>query len=467
VTGDDWKMLPDLFFLKGGKEIAVGVETVESTERSGPKELLIFDAATGQCRRRLGKPLPVEEFRWFHLIGVDGDGATVVMQNYTIRFPGAEPRYATLRWDPIRQVKLQQWTVEGDRMDPPRAHVPYHVLTKNTIPEVDRNDVKVEAARIRCYSLADGKVVHNLMTDFATVELDRLQDDVLLAIGFDSKWITRHNTHTYTPQPPYRYDLWELPCRDKLRVFELPRKDTVALGPGGQFVVRVLDANSFEIYEPFVLKKTVARIATPSRAERFQFTSNGKLVAVFLADTTVVVWDTTPWRKQVDEQLAHALPADLEPLWDDLAKDAPTGLRAARLLSVAGDKAIALLAAKVTAHQAPDEARIRQGIADLDSSAFETREKAEKKLRSLGGQAESHLRKQLEAKPSLEARRRIEGLLEAIEARNLTAAEVREVRAVQALAWMNSKAARTLLAQWAEGDPSATLTKVAKRASGY
>jgi RNA polymerase sigma factor (sigma-70 family) len=466
VTGDDWKMLPDLFFLKGGREIAVGVERVESTERSGPKELLVFDAATGQCRRRLGKPLPVEEFRWFHPIGVDGDGATVVLQRYTVS-NFVDVRYPTLCWDPIRQVKLEQWTVEGDRMDPPRTYVPYDVLTRHTIPEVGVTGVKVDAARIRCYSLADGKVIHDLKTDFNSVRLDRLQGDFLLAIGFDSKWVHRRNTHAYTAQPPYAYDLWELSSRDKLRVFERPGEDTVALGPGGQFVVRVADASSFEIHEPFVLKTPVVKVAAPSRAERFEFSPDGRLAAVALADTTIVVWDTTPWRKQVDERLTRALPVDLTPLWDDLARDATTGLRAARLLSVAGDKAVALLTARVTPHKVPEEAPIKRWIADLDSPVFATREDAENNLRSLSGQAESHLRRQLKEDPPLEVRRRIERLLRHIEDRNLTAGEIRELRAVQAMVWMNTESARTLLARWAEGDPNATLTKVAKKASGY
>ena len=469
VKGDDWKMLPDLFFLKGGKEIAVCIEKVESTERVGPKEFLIFDAANGQCRRRLGKPLPDREFRWMYPIGVDAGGATVLMQKFTVSNFGPVHRYPTLRWDPFRQVKLQEWTVEGGRTERPRYYAPYDVLLQQTFPQVGVNDVKVDAAKIRCYSLSDGKLVHELTTDFSCGDLDRhrIQGNFLLSIGYDSKWIKRRNTHTYAPQPPFAYDLWELPSREKVRVFELGRQAPSALGPGGLFVVRVLDTNTFAIHEPFVLRKAVTKVVTPTRAERCEFSPNGSLVAVALADTTIVVWDTTVWRKQVGERLVRELPADLAPLWDDLAKDAPTALRAARLLSVAGEKAVALLAAKVAVRKAPDETRIKQWIADLDSPVFAAREKAEKNLRSLSRQAESHLRKQLEAKPSLEMRRHIDNLLRHIEAQNLTVAERREVRAVQALTWMNTEAARTVLAKWAEGDPNATLTKAARKACGH
>jgi RNA polymerase sigma factor (sigma-70 family) len=465
VNGEDWKMLPDLFFIKGGKEIAACVEKVESTERVGPKEFLIFDAATGQCQRRLGKPLPDREsdFRWMHPIGVDGDGATVLMQAFAIS-AGAGPRYATVRWDPIRQIKLQEWTVEGERMERPRYYAPYDVLIKQSIPNLGNDGGKVEASKIRCYSLTDGKTAHELKTDFPCAELDRVQGNFLLSIGYESKWIKRRNTHTYTPQPPYAYDLWELPSRKKIRVFELKKRDRAAIGPGGLFVVRVLDANTFEIYEPFVLKKAVAKVATPSRAERFEFSPSGGLTSVALADTTIVVWDTAPWRKQIDELLTRELPADLASLWDDLAKDAATGLRAARLLGMAGDKAVALLAAKLPARKAADEARVKRWIAELDSSDFATREKAEKELRSLSGQVESQLREAMKSKPPLEVRRRIDGLLRDIDARTLTAAEVREVRAVQAMMWLNSAAARTLLIKWATGDPNATLTKAAKKA---
>lgn len=84
VKGEDWKMLPGLFFLGGGKELAACLERSESTERVGPKEFLVFDAATGRCRRRLGQPLPDRAFRWMHPLAVDESGASVLMQAFAI-----------------------------------------------------------------------------------------------------------------------------------------------------------------------------------------------------------------------------------------------------------------------------------------------------------------------------------------------------------------------------------------------
>ena len=239
-----------------------------------------------------------------HPIGVDRAGATVLMQAFAISDAG-DKRYATVRWDPIEQVKVQEWTVEGDRLVWPRHYAVYDVFLTQSYPNLNANDAKAAPAKIRCYSLADGKLVHELMTDFACVELDRIQGNFLLGIGYDGKWIARGNSRHYAPQPPYAYDLWDLPSREKVRVFKLTKQDPVALGPGGQYVVRVLDANTFEVHEPFVLKKAVAKVATPGRPERFEFSPNGDRVAAALSDTTVAVWDTMPWRKQVGEQLAR------------------------------------------------------------------------------------------------------------------------------------------------------------------
>ena len=58
--------------------------------------------------------------------------------------------------------------------------------------------------------------------------------------------------------------------------------------------------------------------------------------------------------------------------------------------------------------------------------------------------AELHMREALRGYPSPDMKRRIEKLLKAIEDRRHTSAEHRELRAVQALQWMDIDAARAL-----------------------
>jgi WD40 repeat protein len=462
---DDWKMLPDLFFVRGGKEMAACLERTESTERVGPKEFLVFDAATGQCLRRLGEPLPDDVFRWTYPIGVDEQGTTVLMQVFVDRAPGMPwNSYATIRWDPVKKAKVQEWAVEGHRTDGPRHFAPYNVTLGNIFPGPD-DDRRPPPATIRCYDLADGKLAHELASESTTVEEDRLAGNFLLSVGYDSKWTRRGNTLTYKPQPPWAYDLWELPSRDKVRVFELPESAQVALGPGGRYVLRVLDNHTFEVHEPFVLKKAVAKVAAPCRPEVFEFSPAGDRLAASLCDTTVMIWDTTAWHRRIEGLIAAELPADLAVLWDDLAKDATAGLRACRLLSAAGDRGVAFLEKRIAAKKAPREADVRRRIADLDSPRFDEREQAARELEEVAAQAEAQLRKELQNKPSAEARRRIEELLGRIDGRQLCAAERREVRAVQALVWMNCETARKLLRKWTEGDPKAALTRAARQAT--
>jgi WD40 repeat protein len=478
VIDDNWKLLPDLFFLGGGKEIVAGLEKSEPPDAVGPKELLVFDAVAGRCLRRLGGPLPDKLFLcgWAYLIVLDTDGRTVLMQGYALSAPPAgfgrplgldlsgEYTYKAIRWDLTRKAKVQEWITRGNRTTPPRHFAPYVVTLGIDTPNFEAPDRKPFPARIRCYRLADGRLVHELQTDRASVDVDRVEGNFLLAVAYDSKWITRDRTTTYTPRPPFAHDLWELPTRQRVRLFEASDKAPVALGPGGRYVLRAAGDAGFEVYEPFVLKEAVATVATPFRPVGFEFSPDGVRVAAALADASVVVWDATPWRDRLDERLRGEVPANLAPLAEDLGKDAATGLRAARLLATAGDRAVAFLGRKIDVRKVLDEAAIKRLIADLDAPAFATREKAERDLRDMGGSAGALLRTASRAKPSAEARRRIERLLAVIETRQLPAAAVREVRAVQALAWVDSDAARALLARWARGDPSAALTQAAAAA---
>src|SRR5262249_12923697 len=59
-----------------------------------------------------------------------------------------------------------------------------------------------------------------------------------------------------------------------------------------------------------------------------------------------------------------------------------------------------------------DRKRIDKLLGDLDGESFQTREKAGQELEKLGNDAKPFLRAALKAKPALEARRRIEALLE-------------------------------------------------------
>jgi RNA polymerase sigma factor (sigma-70 family) len=476
VADNDWKMMPELFFIKGGKEIVAGLVKSESTERTGPRELLAFDTASGKCLRRLGNALPDDPFMWAHLVAIDPDGSTVVMQVYTISTARAGPggvmqldyanenRFKTIRWDTVRNTKLGEWDVVGDREEPSRHFGPFTVTIGAVQPDPNETNQKRPPAKLRCFSLADGKLVHEWTTPFSTIDVERLQGNFLLSFGYQGKWVTHGRTITWRPATKVAYDLWEVPSHEAVRIFELDAEAPIVPSPHGRFVMRVKDDRTVEIFEPFVLKKAIATVTPPARPEKFEFSPDGKRLAVSLADTSVLVWDTAPWLARIDEQLATAVPTDLGPLWDDLAGDATKGLRAACLLGAAGDKAVSLFKSKITARPAPDKARMNQLIDELDSSRFAVREKAEAELRDMSTQAEPHLKRAQKPPPSPEAAKRIESLLTGIATNKLSGPLIRELRAAQALEWMDTAAAHTLLAEWSKGDPAAALTKAATAA---
>ena len=259
VADNEWKMMPDLFFIAGGKEIVAGLVKAERTERVGPKELLVFDAATGKCLRRLGAPLPAEHFQWAIPIGLEPDGSSVVMQVYTVSAPpgpaGAaaqidtsrEYTFHTTRWDPINQKSLKEWVVTGQRTHEQQRFGPYSVNLGIEHPDWENRTRKQAPARVRLYSRADGKLAHQLDTGFSGVDADRIQGNFLLATGYDNQFVTRGPHMSHVPKPPFAYDVWELPSRQAVRLFESNERATVALGPSGQYVLRVREDGAVEV----------------------------------------------------------------------------------------------------------------------------------------------------------------------------------------------------------------------------
>src|SRR5437868_2962246 len=80
-------------------------------------------------------------------------------------------------------------------------------------------------------------------------------------------------------------------------------------------------------------------------------------------------------------------------------------------------------------------------------------------MAQLGGLAEPALREALEGKPSAEAKRRIEEVLQRLAEPVCDAATLRHIRAVEVLERIANADARTLLRELAAGAPGAPLTR--------
>ncbi len=111
---------------------------------------------------------------------------------------------------------------------------------------------------------------------------------------------------------------------------------------------------------------------------------------------------------------------------------------------------------------AVDAVQVAAFLAALDAPAFADRQAATKGLKALGDVAVPQLEAALNATASAEVRTRIETILEANANLAHNADELRVVRAVEAVEWIGTPAARTLLQSWAGGAAGVRLTREAK-----
>jgi WD40 repeat protein len=185
------------------------------------------------------------------------------------------------------------------------------------------------------------------------------------------------------------------------------------------------------------------------------FAPDGTVLATGSEDTTILVWGLRP----VPARLRHL---GYERLWALLAADASTAGLAVQALAE-DERSVPFLRGRLAPAKI-DSARIARAIADLGSDEFTAREGAMKALATAGEAALPALRRALAARPSLEVRLRLEGLLERAEKGALSREQVRELRAVEALEQAGTPQARRLLEALAGGDADARLTREAKAA---
>ena len=135
----------------------------------------------------------------------------------------------------------------------------------------------------------------------------------------------------------------------------------------------------------------ILEVATGKEVRRFQghgayvstlaFAPNSKTLASGQRDTTVLVWDIAHSSRNL--ALANSNPSDrdLERLWSDMAgSDAAAAHRAIWTMVAAPEQAVNFIKHKLPAIPRATPERLRQLVADPDSSNFPLREAASKEL---------------------------------------------------------------------------------------
>jgi RNA polymerase sigma factor (sigma-70 family) len=180
-------------------------------------------------------------------------------------------------------------------------------------------------------------------------------------------------------------------------------------------------------------------------------------------DTTILIWDLPALRG--GPRVTRLDVADLPELWDDLAAGdvARAGRAVARLASDRGE-AVSFLKERLRPASPLDPKRLARLIAELDSEEFDVRENASAELEKLGEPAEPALRKALASGPSLEARKRLQTILEAIAEQRPSTELLRSLRTLEVLEGIGTPEARQVLEAIAKGAPGVRLTEGAKGA---
>jgi RNA polymerase sigma factor (sigma-70 family) len=195
------------------------------------------------------------------------------------------------------------------------------------------------------------------------------------------------------------------------------------------------------------------------------FSPTGRRLASGSADRTAVVWDVVAPKPGGKAPRTRQQTKDL---WDDLASDdAGKAYQAVHALAAGRTLAVPFFKARMQPIVA-DARRIARLIADLDDDAFAVRERATVELEKMGMLARPALSRALATKPPLEARRRLQRLLDKSvqeQVESIVPSEcLRTLRALEVLERIGTPEARQVLRAMAEGTPEAWLTQEAKAA---
>ncbi len=263
--------------------------------------------------------------------------------------------------------------------------------------------------------------------------------------------------------------LWEAATGKDIATVATGPVSHLALAPDDRHLVaadhdllRIWDLATGKEQKRWPLPEANTHIGGGTVVTRLLLSPDGCRAFTVFNDGTALVWDLQPALRRGKPLTGKPSDKELAGWWTDLlADDARRAYAAIWQLSDSPQSAVAFLRQRLKPAADADNNEIRRLIAQLDSDDFATREKAFEQLAKLGPSGEAVLRHALEQKPTLEARHRMQLLLEKIDQQPVAGESLRLLRTLQVLENTGAEGKR-LLRELARGAEGASLTREAQ-----
>jgi RNA polymerase sigma factor (sigma-70 family) len=320
--------------------------------------------------------------------------------------------------------------------------------------------------QVRVWDLATGKQLSRLATRLtAAMREEKAQQ-------WDSSWDSIHPTAGASFSPDGRLIAIATGARDAISVWEVSsgtkrtqlkghtrRVTCAAFSNNGRFVASAGWDHVLRFWDALTGRE-IQHLDTGHRGSvnALAFSGDDRLLATAADDGTCLVWRAPPPIARESKPLPRET---CERLWSNLGEADGSRVQAALAgLVHGGDSSVAFLTERLRPPAPLDKRLINQLLDDLDSRQFATRERAMTELRRLGEDVIPSLRRAMtEADHSAEFASRAGGLIEELALPSPD--RLREYRALEALEYIGSSGAESLLKKIAEGAVTSQVARAA------
>jgi WD40 repeat protein len=229
---------------------------------------------------------------------------------------------------------------------------------------------------------------------------------------------------------------------DRLQIPFSRRLNDLVFSPDGRFLAGRSDDGSIVVFSTATGKQLARWQREQNSVSALAFSPDSRLLATGSLDGTILLWkipesDGLPAKLSAEEAIAF---------WRALADgDAARANRALAGLVAAPAQAVPFIKERLQSTEASlSPERLARLVADLDADAFKVRERATRELAEAGSYAADLLRKGLANKPSLEAKRRMERLLDRLDKGDFSE-RLRSLRTIEVLERIGTPQAKDVL----------------------